>query len=323
MTMKTKILICLGALLGVAAVDVVKNAIELPRVKVTAKVTDEQGVPITDATVFFAFADQFSTREIIKVQGNTDSVGEFAAEGHSDGMLGTRVQKHGYYDGTVALPRFGNPINGRWQPWNAMAITVLRPIGKPVALYAKSCWIDIPLIGQPCGFDLEKGDWVAPHGKGEVADFVFSLERRYVSLQDFAVTVELRFSQPRDGIQAAQMPAVGTNSIFKWSREAPENGYEPGLTMSFSHQSGHLEETATEMQAYFFRVRTVEQNGRIVNALFGKIKGGLFLAPSNSKTCKVKLIYYLNPTQLDRNLEWDSQRNLLKDVDYEETPRDP
>ena len=77
------------------------------------------------------------------------------------------------------------------------------------------------------------------------------------------------------------------------------------------------------MQTYFFRVRTVKQNDRIVSALYGKIKEGFQLAPSNSKTCKVKLAYYLNPTSLDRNMEWDPQRNLLKGLSYEETPRDP
>lgn len=76
-------------------------------------------------------------------------------------------------------------------------------------------------------------------------------------------------------------------------------------------------------QNYFFRIRTVEQDGRIISANYGKIKGGLFLAPAHSKTCKVQLAYYLNPTPLDRNMEWNPKRNLFTGLSFEETPRDP
>jgi len=150
------------------------------------------------------------------------------------------------------------------------------------------------------------------------------LERRYVSRDDFEVKAEVRFSQPLDGIQEVKLPAIGRNSVFKWEREAPETGYEPILTTRFAHKPGaSFELTASEEQAYFFRVRTVEQNGRIVSALYGKIKGGLQLAASNSKTSKVMLTYYLSSTSLDRNLEWDTKHNLLPGLSAGETPREP
>lgn len=112
--------------------------------------------------------------------------------------------------------------------------------------------------------------------------------------------------------------------MFKWQREASETGYQPILTTHFARKPGSgFEKSASEEQNYFFRVRTVERDGRIVSALYGKIKGGLPLAPSNSKTCKIKLTYYLNPTSLDRNLEWDTQRNLLAGPTEVDTPREP
>jgi len=34
----------------------------------------------------------------------------------------------------------------------------------------------IPEIQKTCGFDLEVGDWLAPYGKGKVADFYYDFE---------------------------------------------------------------------------------------------------------------------------------------------------
>lgn len=159
---------------------------------------------------------------------------------------------------------------------------------------------------------------------GSASDFVFTLNRRYAGLHDFAVKVELRFSNPLDGIQLAELPASGRYSRFKWPREAPENGYQPTFVSSSNGKPNYgITLSAKDSDAYFFRVRTVEQNGRIVSALYGKISGGLALAPMHSKTCKIQLTYYLNPTSLDRNLEWDPKRNLLTGLKDDEQPREP
>ena len=191
-------------------------------------------------------------------------------------------------------------------------------------MYAKTGWFDIPVADQPCGFDLQKGDWVAPYGSGSVSDFVFTLNRRYAGLHDFEVKIELRFSNQLDGIQPAELPATGRNSRFKWPREAPENGYLPTLVSNSEGKADYgIILSAKDSDAYFFRVRTVVQNGRIVGALYGKISGGLALAPMHSKTCKIQLTYYLNPNTLDRNLEWDTKQNLFKGQSWEETPREP
>ncbi|MEQ1936337.1 MAG: hypothetical protein ABL962_20975 [Fimbriimonadaceae bacterium] len=156
------------------------------------------------------------------------------------------------------------------------------------------------------------------------ADLIFFLDRRHENRRDFEVKVRLSFSNPNDGILETNSPAIGRNSVFKWHREAPETGFNRELITRFAQlpRKSH-ESTATEDQMYFFRVRSLERDGRLVSALYGKIRGGLQLAPSNSATCKVKLTYYLNPTPLDRNLEWDTKRNLLSGLSAMETPREP
>lgn len=322
MTMKTKILICFGALLGVAAVTA---QLELPLAKVTVRVLDEAEQPLAGAHVSLGFRDRLTGKDVF-VRGQTDAAGRFSGEGGCDPSgVGSEITMDGYYQGWAPIPKFYevDALN-HWKPSNETYTTTLRHVGKPVPLYAKSAWIEIPAVGQPCGYDLEKGDWVAPQGKGAVADLVFTLERRYDDRQDFDVKAELSFSRPLDGIQSVDLPVIGKNSLFKWSREAPEDGYFPTLKMHFARDpKAGFTQSASDGQAYFFRVRTVEKDGRIVGALYGKIRGGLQLAPSNSKTSKVKLTYYFNSTSLDRNLEWDPKRNLFEGLNYEQTPREP
>ncbi len=271
------------------------------------------------------FCGALNSNELVNVEGSTNLEGKFTAEGYSDGSFAGHISKDGYYKGSLNIPQLVDIIDRKWQPWDATGTTVLRLIGSPVALHAKTVyWAHIPEVGNPCGYDLLKGDWVVPHGKGSVADLVFLLERQYVDYRNFAVAVTVRFSNSLDGIQETDLPSFWQNGVFKWPREAPEAGYKPELKSSHTRDQGKgATITAKDDQAYFFRVRTVERDGQIISALYGKIRGGVELAPSDSKTSMVKLTYYINPTPNDRNLEWDTTKNLIPDLKREETPREP
>jgi hypothetical protein len=321
MTMKTKILVLLAALLGTAATEREQQP-GLAKVTVTAQVVNELDAPLAGATVKFVFGEQYDASAIVRVEGITGDDGRFTGEGYSDGIFGATVIKDGYYPSGLSVPTLSDIVNRK--PQTVLAKSILRPIGKPVALYVKGGWFEIPVIGAPCGYDLEIGDWVPPYGKGAIADLIIQLERRYASRDDFEVTAAIRFSQPLDGIQEVELPAIGCNSVFKWQREAPEAGYQPVLTTRFAHRPGSgFENSASEDNNYFFRVRTVASNGKVVSALYGKIRGGLQLAPSHSVTSKIRLNYYLNPTPLDRNLEWETRHNLFVGPSDPDTPRDP
>jgi hypothetical protein len=320
MTIKTKTLICLGALLGMAATV---PQVSWPLAKLTVHVVDEQGAAVPDAEVKIGFREKLSDRNAWAV-GKTDNGGNFTAEGYSDMRLAGSVRKEGYYDAGTGWTIFKESVLQKWQPWGSVAQVVLRPVGEKVALYAKSAWIEIPAIGEPCGYDLKRGDWVAPHGHGIDPDFIFTLQRRYASRDDFDVRVKLGFAQLLDGIQETALPVRFRNCAFRWTRQAPEGGYQSTLETRFARDpKAGTTQSASEEQAYFFRVRTEEKDGRMVSAFYGKVSGGLQLAPSNSKTCKVKLIYYISPNPLDRNLEWDTKHNLLEGLNYEQTPREP
>ena len=317
-----KIIASIAAIVAFCAIGVGAKVWEWPTVKIILHVVDESDRPVPGASVKFVFGEAKNAKSIVNVQGTTNAEGVFTGEGHTDGMFGASVDKQGYYPSGVSTPALNDILNGKSQ--TVTGHSILRPIGRPVALFAKTGWFDIPAIGQRCGYDLEKGDWVAPYGSGSVPDFIFTLERRYEGRQDFEVKVRLQFANSTDGIQETRLPDVGYNSAFKWQREAPESGYQATITSRFAHKpGGGYENSAAENQAYFFRIRSTEEDGRIVSALYGKISGGLQLAPSDSKTCKVHITYFLNPTSLDRNLEWDTKRDLIPGLSFEQTPRDP
>ncbi len=325
--MKIKIIVCLAALLAIAATNVAVNRFELPVAKVNVRVVGEDEQPIPNANVSLNFDDKI-------VRGTTDPEGLFTAEGRCGITgLGSDIRKDGYYMGAASIPRFTehDEVLNHWKPWNETYTSVLRPIGKPVALYAKTVQLQLPTLDEPCGFDLEASDWVSPYGKGLKKDFIFSIREKWNGNYDFDLQGELAFKNSQDGLQEVAIPDIAKNSIFRWERLAPENGYNPKQELRdawFPDGSGKKPirsfKKETEWEGYFFRVRTVEQDGKIVSAHYGKIRGGIRVYP-DSKTGKPTVVftYYFNPTPNDRNLEWDMKKNLFGGLTDIQTPREP
>ena len=232
------------------------------RAKVTVQVFDEAGKPFPNADVQIGFDDPKSPiHQAVYSKGKTDAHGFFTAEDVCDGGMGGGIKKDGYYDSGFPFKITGEK-DGKWLPWNPICKTTLRPIGKPVALYARTVQSQIPALDQPCGFDLEVGDWVAPYGKGVASDFIFTLHQEVRGMQDYDVTGELTFANPLNGLLETPELEIGKYSEFKWERQAPENGYQTkfqlqnswhksqGITRSFKFKDGVWD-------GYFFRVRTV------------------------------------------------------------------
>jgi len=327
--MKEKVFVCLAALLSIAAATNVVNQHEHPKAKVTALVVDETRNPIKGAVVTLVFGEARNANAIVRIEGLTDIEGKFSGEGYSGGSYGAKITKEGFYLSGLNAPQLTNIVGGQWQPWNPIAETVLRPIGKPVALYAKRVQTQVPELDKPCGYDLEAGDWVMPYGKGMKKDFVFTIHKAVRGMQDYDAQGELTLVNPLDGLHNVPEPAV-PYSVFKWERLAPENGYESKFQLRkawFPPGSGKKPifsyKKETEWEGYFFRVRTVEQDGKIVSAHYGKIRGGIEIEPRETPTCTIIFTYYFNPAPNDRNLEWDTKKNLFGGLSNMESPRDP
>lgn len=268
----------------------------LPLARVSARVLDEQGNPLSGAMVSLSFSEPRSGSSTVKKRGLTDTNGEFSGEGYSDGVLGTLCTKDGYYLGMVPIPGFKNAVDKQWQPWNATYTTVLRKIEKPIPMYARIAVVNVPIQGKPCGYDLKEGDWVAPWGKGLIGDLVFTVESRYTNYNHFDASMKLAFSNPLDGIQPADLTPEYAYSEFIWHRQAPATGYLPSYEQEKGMPGKHYQIPSApgirrledvEKQKFYFRVRTVEKGGKIASALYGKLAAGFEMRIPNQQEVKI------------------------------------
>ena len=296
------------------------EAFAMGMVKMTMKVVDEDGKPVEGAEVQFCTFGGCLKKNVIT--GITDSNGNYSIFKYSiDGVIGGAVEKAGYYY-SVFHRDFRTTTLGMYRPWNKEKKVVLRPKIKPVPMYVRNKWVQIPVLDKEIGLDLEKFDWVAPYGLGTKADFIFKITCRYNTIDDFDTKMTMTFSNKFDGIQKMVTDRggdFGVGSIMRLPRYAPETGYAPKLERGLT--SGPERNILTEtISNYFFRVRSeVDEKGNLVRAMYGKIVGEVDLAPKGNGVCRIHFKYYLNP-DYTRNLEYDTQANLFSPLPDGETP---
>ena len=142
-----------------------------PMAKLTFRVTDSLGTPVTNAEVgvsFYLWSEKPSG-----AVGKTDTNGFFTVEGFCSAYANCSFVKDGYfltsYRHTFPNPR-RNPDavrDGKWHPWNPTVEIILKEKRKPIPMYVKQVAIKLPKNGEPFGFDFKVGDLVKPYGKGE------------------------------------------------------------------------------------------------------------------------------------------------------------
>ena len=296
------------------------------RAKVTVRVVDLDGVPVENAKVGLGVSTAIApgygwgAGKGNSYSGMTDTNGLCVLSGHGNGgSMSVGGSKDGYYPSGGYLVVFTNVVWGlgrRWEPWNPTIDVVLKKVSHPVPMHAKRLINEtIPVVNEPVGYDLMAGDWTAPHGKGETADFVFDMERHPTEtntywlpgrgeswtnvLYDEKLTVS--FSNPGDGFVFVPVPKHGVSSL-RLEGPAPETGYTPVLVKT---RENFRKEDAT----YYLRIRSeLDGDGTVVKALYGKIYGDFAWMNASDLT----FTHYLNPVPNDRNVEFDSQRNLLE-----------
>ena len=278
--------------------------------KVTLKVVDDDGQPVTSAKAGVGY---YTNRVSVSINGLTDTNGIFTAS-HSSygGELGFAAEKAGYY--TTRIPYLlGFDYNAT--KWNPVQTLVLKKIEKPIPMYAKGLNAQPPENGKPVGYDLMIGDWVGPYGKGINTDIIFTREYNKKSLQDYDYKLTVSFPKAEDGIQ--EFPVQYKNmegSALRSSHEAPTNGYQSQIVkLNVSHPGQKLVFDYDENRVYLFRVRTaVDDRGNIVSTHYGKIYGDF-----------MQFKYYLNPTPNDRKIEFDPKQNLIKGLKSGEGINEP
>ncbi|HEY5812161.1 MAG TPA: hypothetical protein VIT23_05880 [Terrimicrobiaceae bacterium] len=296
--------------------------------QLTIKVVTDESSPVQDVTVgastfgHWVQGEGFGRDIHATATAKTDKDGIAQIDLASmDGDFGVSVREaKGYYHDLGRGYRFKETKDGKWLPWNPMVNIVFKPIINPIPMFAKKLGelphgLKLPEVGKPVGFDLMKGDWVAPYGFGTTPDLVFTFTEQIpyeVVDKPFAATLKVSFTNPLDGIQSVFAP-FNEGSVLRLPRFAPEEGYMPELTKQIGSpgKDKPLNTGIREDQNYFIRVRTVlDDTGKIKSANYGKILGDIKFWGNRG----AQFIYCLNPTSLDRNMEFDPKRNLFTNL---------
>lgn len=208
---------------------------------------------------------------------------------------------------------------------------VIKPIRKPIAMYAhdNSGAMDkiamITELGKIYSYDLSMSEPLPPLGKGEVADFTFTVDGFHHDNGNYDLKLEVIFKNPKDGVvefltpqRAGVREPISSGSFLISGYKTPVNGYQPKLTRRVQRNGieNPRETDADFHRNFYFRTRTVtDAAGNIISAHYGKIYGDFQFDAANKDwgyLCTLALVTtYFNPTPNDRNVEFDPKRNLL------------
>ena len=287
---------------------------------ITLRVLDNEGRPANAADIRANFPKPLFNQGV--TNWITDTNGLCVLDGIAIDDIVYSITKRGYYEtrGWYAFSRQKMPmvINGRWQPWNPTNTVVLKRIKNPVPMYVKKVEAVIPALNQSIGFDFEKGDWVAPYGKGSRPDMLFFATGKFDSNLERNSFLEITFPNQKDGIKAFEIPVDSEfkdRSMFASPYSAPESGYatnwiyERKITPT---REGRINPSPRDDMNFFFRTQTVvNENGKIVSVKYGKIYGDIVCDFADEKNLGIYFTYYLNPNTNDRNVEFDPEKNLF------------
>lgn len=308
----------------------------------TAVVVDEAGRPMPGMKVIGGFTHNIDYAMgglgTDWVPGVTDAEGRCRLEGdisreHACFRLEPfalrRLKK--YYQPFEATVRYDDrDFFGNWLPQDQVVTAIVQRIEHPIPLIVRNTLLtsdtevkqDLFSLGQgKLQYDFMVGDWLPPVGTGLVADVECVLhaeevpipkeELRYYLVSPTSKTtrleqwVDVTFPGPDNGAQLVVAP----QSVVLPVRQAPEDGYR-----QYMGRFDEDERRSWRPVCYAFRIRTRrDAAGKIVSCHYGKLFNGF--QPKRIERIKrwgvVSTIYYLNPTPLDRNLEWDREHSLL------------
>lgn len=292
------------------------------KAKVVFRVVDDEGMPVSGATVHVWFSSDGRPQDDADWVVETDKNGVFVASHRTNEQLSWLVSKDGYYRTHGKILFRGRKIegprvvDGKWQPYGETRTVVLKRIKKPIRLRDPDVGIrhKYPESGKWIGFDLELCDWVSPLGNGKCADMMirFTLMPQtggYFRSLDVAFT-----NNPYAGVYLLQKDAYSEmDSVYEANTNVEYVStlrYEFERTTKGSHV---ISELGTD-QYLVFRTRTkTDRDGRLISAHYGRIMG----CWDYVETGNMILRSYFNPTPNDTNLE-DAETARLSRLGYKQ-----
>ena len=227
---------------------------------------------------------------------------------------------------------------GVWQPDNLVATIRLQRVEHPIPLFVKQ--VELRDFERGIGgfdgtnsvlrFDLVKGEWLPPYGRGEHSDMsivstvtLTGNEKRFLPQE--GIWGDLQFYDLATKVEFGGNDWVSTCSTKKSDGIRIRVAGDSGAGRSLTRKAGKRKKIAKNKdwycerfndydsnRCYTFRIRSRrDDKGKLVEAYYGKIYGDFEFEGDDKKgLIGVKFLYYLNPTSLDRNLEWDMKNNL-------------
>jgi hypothetical protein len=277
----------------------------------SVNVVDEENMPVEGATVqgYFTNLKRGYVPGPARIS-TTDVDGKANITGPAYFAVNVKTKKEGYYISEKKIP-----VNIK-QDQNINFL--LRSKKNPIAMYAKKVLVSARgtrRIGEQFGYDFMVGDFVLPHGKGKVSDLIITHTYYKKDSWNYSYEIAIKFSNPGDGLVPFFTNKELVESAFKSDYKAPKEGYINEWNLNGKREGADkpVQENLDKNRNYYFRVRTeTDKEGNIESAYYGKIYGEF-----------LSITYYLNPTPNDRNVEFDSEKNLFKDIRDDEKVWDP
>lgn len=138
---------------------------------------------------------------------------------------------------------------------------------------------------------------------------IFQISGTLKSSREHDLRLEISFPNEGDGLVIFE-GAYEVGSALRSDHLAPESGYKPSLVLRrkalYEQKSSQWLNDSKPGSNYYLRTRTkLDEKGNVIRANYGKIYGNFeFLDFIKAEA------YYFNPTVNDRNIEFDTKRNL-------------
>ena len=278
-------------------------------------------------------------------QGVTNTDGDLRFMGESDVSHVTfsiHTEGVGYYPVIRKRLEFSGVsggVNRHWEPYDSIVTVRLQRVEHPIPLCVKR--VELRDYERGLGgfdgtnsvlrFDLMKGDWLPPYGKGEVADMRINSElkitdrehkfryatKRVEDVLFYDLANNIMFGNDDDFVQPFTADRTAGIKVRTAEDENFANvinrvrGMRKKIARNGNWNCEYFSDSVPD-RCYTFRIRTRRNDkGELVEAYYGKIYGDFEFEGDDKKgLIGVKFLYYLNPKSLDRNLEWDMKTNL-------------
>ncbi len=316
--------IVVSAVLGIVSTVLADNRAEVSRArrhgaeaKVVVTVVHEDGSAVAGAEVTGTFpeVDTRNPKRFQKIEAQTDVNGQVTFQALCGGDAFIFVKKAGYYPSReVVRFELRNPScvkEGRWQPWGYPCRIILKPKMFPRKLVSSAALNRATILfpkglEERVGFDLERCDWVAPHGKGVVTDLLISCRWRTEGLPEGIERrreVVFEFPHEKDGAYSAP---ISTQSYLQTPHKADSNATYKKRFLFWRDVSFSPVAKAENLnvECLILRTRTVcDMSGTIISAHYTKVVAPPVIYQHQEN--EVRLSYFYNPTPNDSWLESD------------------